>query len=58
VTKAAANKSVDGHMMVCDDKSKRQKQCNNQPTRGESKAGVGGGGDGDSDGSSSGGGGG
>ncbi len=38
-------------------KADGRKQCNNQPTTGESKAGIGGGGDGNSNGSGGGGGG-
>jgi hypothetical protein len=38
-------------------KADSRKQCSNQPTMGESKAGIGGGGNGDIDGSGGGGGG-
>ncbi len=55
--KAAGNKSIDGHMMVCDDESEWQKTTQHQPTTGAVKAGIGGGGDGDSNGSGGGGGG-
>jgi hypothetical protein len=48
--KAVGNKSVNGLMIACDDKSGRQKKCNNQAMTGESKAGISGGGNGDSDG--------
>jgi hypothetical protein len=55
--KAAGNKSVDGRMTACDDKSGRQKTTQHQPMMGEAKAGSGGGSNGNSDGSGGGGGG-
>jgi hypothetical protein len=56
--KVAGNKSVNGCMRACNDKSGRQKTTQNQPTTGAVKAGIGGGSNGDSNGSSGGGGGG
>jgi hypothetical protein len=48
---SGGNKSVDGRIMVCNDKNDGNKQCNNQPTTGAVKANVGGGSNGNSDGS-------
>ncbi len=56
MAKASGNKSIDGRMMVCDDKNGRQKTMQ-QPNNRSSKGGHCGGGDGDSDGSGGGGGG-